>query len=253
VALIDDITEHRRLEAVRRDFVANISHELKTPVGAIGLLAETLLGEDDPEVAARLAGRIQSESLWVGRTIDDLLELSRIETSSVQQPAQVSVAGVIGEAVSRINPAAEHAGISIDTTGVDPAVEVRGDARQLTSAISNLLDNAVKYSDPGSTVEVGARVADDGLLSISVSDHGIGIPARDIERVFERFYRVDQGRSRETGGTGLGLAIVRHVAANHRGTVEVASRLGEGSTFTLRLPVSHFPEPTPHTETELVR
>ena len=236
VAMIDDITEHRRLEAVRRDFVANISHELKTPVGAIGLLAETLLGEDDPEVASRLAGRIQAESLRVGRTIDDLLELSRIETSSVHQHDAVALVGVIDEAVSRIQPAAEQAGITIDATGVDHGVEVRGDARQLTSAISNLLDNAVKYSDAGSTVDVGAELGDDGRVAVSVSDRGIGIPARDLERIFERFYRVDQGRSRQTGGTGLGLAIVRHVAANHHGTVEVESRLGEGSTFTLRFP-----------------
>jgi two-component system sensor histidine kinase SenX3 len=252
VAVIDDITEHRRLEAVRRDFVANISHELKTPVGAIGLLAETLLGEDDPAVASRLAGRIQSESLRVGRTIDDLLDLSRIETSSVDHPDSVALDGIIGEAVSRIHPAAEQAGISIDVSGVDHAIEVPGDARQLTSAVSNLLDNAVKYSDPGSTVEVGAELGEDGRVSLTVADHGIGIPARDLERIFERFYRVDQGRSRETGGTGLGLAIVRHVAVNHHGTVEVESRLGEGSVFTLRVPATATVA-VPSSHEELVR
>ena len=250
VALINDITEQRRLEAVRRDFVANVSHELKTPVGAIGLLAETLLGEDDPEVAARLAGRVQSESLRVGRTIEDLLELSRIETSSVLQPDEVALVEIIGEAVSRIQPAAEQAGIALDASGVDRGVEVRGDARQLTSAVSNLLDNAMKYSDAGSSVEIGARLGDDGRVAISVSDHGIGIPKRDLERVFERFYRVDQGRSRQTGGTGLGLAIVRHVAANHHGTVEVESELGEGSTFTLRIPATSLPDASPSIELE---
>ncbi len=174
----------------------------------------------------------------MGRTIDDLLELSRIETSSVYQSDAVALAGIIDEAVSRIRPAAEQAGITIDARGVDRGVEVSGDGRQLTSAISNLLDNAVKYSDAGSTVEVGAELGDEGRVAVSVSDRGIGIPARDLERIFERFYRVDQGRSRQTGGTGLGLAIVRHVAANHHGTVEVESRLGEGSTFTLRIPAT---------------
>jgi two-component system sensor histidine kinase SenX3 len=235
VAVIEDVTERRHLEAVRRDFVANISHELKTPVGAIGLLAETMLGEDDPAVVARLAGRIQSESLRVGRTIEDLLELSRIETSAAAQADRLLVRELVDEAVSRIRPAAEQAGIAIDATGVDRAVVVRADRRQLTSAISNLLDNAVKYSDPGASVEVAARLDDSGQVALSVADHGIGIPARDLERIFERFYRVDQGRSRQTGGTGLGLAIVRHIAANHEGRVEVESRLGEGSTFTLHL------------------
>jgi two-component system sensor histidine kinase SenX3 len=235
VAVIEDVTERRHLEAVRRDFVANISHELKTPVGAIGLLAETMLGEDDPEVVARLAGRIQSESLRVGRTIEDLLELSRIETSAAGHADRLAVHELVDEAVSRIRPAAEQAGIAIDASGVDRSVEVRADRRQLTSAISNLLDNAVKYSDPGGSVEVAARLDDSGQVAVSVADHGIGIPARDLERIFERFYRVDQGRSRQTGGTGLGLAIVRHIAANHDGRVEVASRLGDGSTFTLHL------------------
>jgi two-component system sensor histidine kinase SenX3 len=243
VAVIEDVTERRHLEAVRRDFVANISHELKTPVGAIGLLAETMVGEDDPEVVARLAGRIQSEALRVGRTIEDLLELSRIETSAAGQADRLVVHELVDEAVSRIRPAAEQAGIAIDASGVDRTVVVRADRRQLTSAISNLLDNAVKYSDAGGSVEVAARLDDSGQVALSVADHGIGIPARDLERIFERFYRVDQGRSRQTGGTGLGLAIVRHIAANHEGRVEVESRLGEGSTFTLHLRGSATPTP----------
>jgi two-component system, OmpR family, sensor histidine kinase SenX3 len=234
VAIVDDITERRRLEAVRTDFVANISHELKTPVGAIGLLAETLEAEDDPEVAERLAHRIHDEAFRVGRTIDDLLDLSKIELGQVSSPESVSVEGIVREAVARIRPAAEHAAITV-TASVPDGLVVAGDRRQLTSALSNLLDNAVKYSDPGGSVEVEA-VGRAGEVQLTVSDHGIGIPARDIERVFERFYRVDQARSRETGGTGLGLAIVRHVVANHHGSVEVDSRLGEGSTFTLLLP-----------------
>ena len=240
VVIIDDVTERHRLEAVRRDFVANISHELKTPVGAIGLLAETLMAEDDPAVASRLADRIQSEALRVGRTIEDLLELSRIETVRAADHEPVAGADVVSEAVGRLRPAAEQRGIGLEVDAVDD-VDVAGDRRQLTSALYNLLDNAVKYSDAGTPVRVAARVQADGTVVLSVTDRGIGIPARDLERVFERFYRVDQARSRQTGGTGLGLAIVRHVAVNHRGSVDVDSRLGEGSTFTLVLPALNPP------------
>jgi two-component system sensor histidine kinase SenX3 len=235
VAVVDDITERRRLEAVRTDFVANISHELKTPIGAIGLLAETLEVERDPEVAARLAARIQAESLRVGRTIEDLLELSRIELGQVAPLEQVRVADIVHEAVERIRPAAEHAAISLHAEDVPADLAVAGDRRQLLSALSNLLDNAVKYSDAGGSVEVAAA-ADGDRVVLGVTDHGIGIPSRDVERVFERFYRVDQARSRQTGGTGLGLAIVRHVVVNHHGSIDVESRLGEGSRFVLRLP-----------------
>jgi two-component system sensor histidine kinase SenX3 len=238
VAVVEDMTERRQLEAVRTDFVANISHELKTPVGAIGLLAETLQSEDDPTVSARLAGRIQVESLRVGRTIEDLLELSRIELGQVSVLEPVILDEIVEEAVGRIRPAAEQAGITLVTDAVDREVEVSADRRQLTSALSNLLDNAVKYSDTGRTVEVSVSEEGDEVV-LCVADHGIGIPSRDIERVFERFYRVDQARSRQTGGTGLGLAIVRHVVANHHGSVEVESRLGEGSRFTLRFPAHH--------------
>jgi two-component system sensor histidine kinase SenX3 len=237
VAVVDDITDRRRLEAVRTDFVANISHELKTPVGAIGLLAETLQAEDDPEVVERLATRIQNEAVRVGGTIEDLLELSRIELGQVSELGPVFVDDIVVEAVERMRPAAEQAGISVVAECLPDELVIAGDRRQLISALSNLLDNAVKYSDPGGSVEVEAVAADD-VVVISVADHGIGIPNRDIERVFERFYRVDQARSRQTGGTGLGLAIVRHVVANHHGSVEVESRLGEGSRFTLRIPAT---------------
>jgi two-component system, OmpR family, sensor histidine kinase SenX3 len=237
VVVIDDVSERRRLDDMRRDFIANISHELKTPVGAISLLAETLLAEDDPEVTQRLAGRVVSESSRVSRTIDDLLELSRIETEEAPQFETVPVADVVGDAVARIRPAAEHAGLPLEVAPVDPVLAVEGDRRQITSALSNLLDNAVKYSDAGATIEVRATLVD-GHAEIAVRDHGIGIPALDVERIFERFYRVDQARSRRTGGTGLGLAIVRHVAHNHDGDVRVESRLGEGSTFTLSLPAA---------------
>jgi two-component system sensor histidine kinase SenX3 len=234
LVVIDDVSERRRLENVRRDFVANISHELKTPVGALGLLAETLSGEDDPAVVQRLAERLQAEALRVGRTIDDLLELSRIEAEESRPVEPVPVHLVLAEAVERMRPAADQARIAIEVEEPSSRLTVLGDRRQLVSAMYNLLENAVKYSDAGSTVDVRATT-NGSWVDVAVEDHGIGIPRRDLERVFERFYRVDRGRSRETGGTGLGLAIVRHVASNHQGEVRVESREGEGSVFTLRL------------------
>ncbi len=240
LVVIDDVTDRRRLEAMRRDFVANISHELKTPVGALALLAETLLAEDDPAVARRLAERMLAEAFRVGRTIDDLLELSRIEADEESQRDDVGIGQVLAEAVGRVEPAAEQQEIAIEVEAPPPRLTVAGDRRQLVSATYNLLENAVKYSDPGSSVQVRART-DGRFVDITVQDHGIGIPRRDLERVFERFYRVDRARSRETGGTGLGLAIVRHVAGNHAGEVRVESLEGEGSTFTLRLPVGAGP------------
>jgi two-component system sensor histidine kinase SenX3 len=240
LAVVDDVSERRRLEATRRDFVANISHELRTPIGAVGLLAETLLAEDDPDVANRLAERIVAEAFRLARTIEDLLVLSTIESGETSERERVPVHQAVAEAVERIRPAAEQAGIDIAVTEPDRRIAILGDRRQVTSALYNLLDNAVKYSDAGSEVEVSA--ATDGVdVVVRVRDHGIGIPKADLERVFERFYRVDQARSRTTGGTGLGLAIVRHVATNHLGEVRVDSRLGEGSTFELILPSASGP------------
>jgi two-component system sensor histidine kinase SenX3 len=240
LVVIDDVTDRRRLAAVRRDFVANISHELKTPVGALGLLAETLLAEDEPAVARRLAERMLDEAFRVGRTIDDLLALSQIEADEAGIRDEVPIEVVVAEAVDRVRPAAEQRGIAIDVGEAPARLTVLGDRRQLVSATYNLLENAVKYSDRGSAVRVRART-DGRWIELSVADDGIGIPGRDLERVFERFYRVDRARSRETGGTGLGLAIVRHVASNHSGEVRVESLEGEGSTFTLRLPVGSGP------------
>jgi two-component system sensor histidine kinase SenX3 len=235
LAIIDDVSERRRLEAVRRDFVANISHELKTPVGALGLLAETIAAEDDPAVTRRLAERMTGEAIRVGRIIDDLLALSRIEAEEHPMREPVAVRELVEEAVERIRSLADANDITIATDGVGRRHSVRGDRRQLVSALANLLENACKYSDTGSSVRV-ASTTDGTSIEIAVRDEGIGIPTTDLERVFERFYRVDRARSRDTGGTGLGLAIVRHVAGNHRGDVRVESREGEGSTFTLRLP-----------------
>ena len=236
VAVIEDVSERRRLEAIRRDFVANMSHELKTPVGALGLLAETLADEEDPEVVNRLAGRIQGEAQRVARIMDDLLDLSRIESEETPTREPVPVHLVVAQAAERVRSVAEQRGIRIRIGEPPRQLSVLGDRRQLISALYNLMENAVKYSDDGSTVEVGGRT-DNRWVELRVRDHGIGIPAQDLERIFERFYRVDRARGRDTGGTGLGLAIVRHVATNHGGEVLVESREGAGSTFTLRLPL----------------
>jgi two-component system sensor histidine kinase SenX3 len=238
--VVEDISERQRLEAVRRDFVANISHELKTPVGALGLLAETLSGEDDPEVARRLAMRMQTEAFRVARTIEDLLQLSQIETTELPSKEVVAVEAIVREAVDRTRPSAELRDVKTVVDDLPRRLAVVGDRRQLVSAVANLCDNAAKYSDAGSEVRVAAT-SDGTWVEIAVTDQGIGIPARDLERVFERFYRVDRARSRDTGGTGLGLAIVRHVAQNHDGEVRVSSREGEGSTFTLKLPAAPGP------------
>ena len=235
IAVIDDISERRRLEEVRRDFVANVSHELKTPMGALGLLAETLLAETEPEVSNRLAQRIHDEAFRISRVIDDLLDLTRIESEESPPREPVLVNLIMAEAAERIRAAAEQRSIDIKLEEPSPPVAVLGDRRQLTSAMYNLLENAVKFSYDGGVVQFSGRT-EDGEVIVTVHDKGSGIPARDLERIFERFYRVDHGRSRSTGGTGLGLSIVRHVAQNHRGTVHVESREGEGSTFTLRLP-----------------
>ena len=243
IATLADVTERARLDAVRTDFVANLSHELKTPVGALAVLAETradlviapTLDVDDRAAAQRLASKMVMESHRLSESIDELLELSRIELEGADTRARVKADTIVCEAVSRVRPLAEPVGITVRVCLDDEPPVLFGDARQLASAMGNLLENAVKYSDPASTVEIGARALDDAV-EFWVRDWGIGIPARDLDRVFERFYRVDRARSRDTGGTGLGLSIVRHVASNHGGTVSVVSREGEGSTFVLHLP-----------------
>lgn len=237
VATIEDVTERSRLDAVRTDFVANISHELKTPVGALSVLAEALADEDQPEVVHRLAGKMVDEAMRVGRTIDDLLELSRIELGGEAVKDVVMASMVIGESVIRAQPLAERRDIRIEVVEPHERIRLLGDRRQLVSALGNLVENAVKYSDPDSRVEVSAS-SDGNWVELRVRDFGMGIPQKDLDRIFERFYRVDRARSRETGGTGLGLAIVRHVATNHGGDVTVASVEGEGSTFVLRIPAA---------------
>jgi two-component system, OmpR family, sensor histidine kinase SenX3 len=248
LAVIEDVSERRRLEDVRRDFIANVSHELKTPMGALGLLAETLQAERDPTVAQRLAERINSEAFRVNRIIEDLLDLSRIEGEGSPSREPVAVSLIVADAIERIRTAAEQHEVKVNFDEPETNQVVFGDRRQLTSALHALLENAVVYSPQDGSVDIAvtrkeATIDGDGeavgpCVDIEIRDRGVGIPAKDLERIFERFYRVDPGRARETGGTGLGLSIVRHVAQNHGGTVLVESREGEGSTFTLELPLN---------------
>jgi two-component system, OmpR family, sensor histidine kinase SenX3 len=236
--LLEDVTESRRLEAVRRDFVANVSHELKTPVGALTLLAEAVQdAADDPTAVRRFAGRMQHEGNRLARLVAELIELSRLQGADPLPAAtEVPVDRIVAESLDRTRLGADNAGIVV-VSGGDRGLSVRGSESQLITALSNLVDNAVAYSPAGTRVAVGTRRRDDHV-EISVSDQGIGIAERDLERVFERFYRADPARSRATGGTGLGLAIVKHVASNHGGGVSVWSVEGSGSTFTLRLPIA---------------
>jgi two-component system sensor histidine kinase SenX3 len=235
LATIEDITERSRLDAVRTDFVANISHELKTPVGALLLLAEAMAESDDAAITSRLTGKVLYESQRLSRTIDDLLELSQIELGGQTLQEVVPTGLVIAEAVDRVRPLAERRSIVLTAREPSARLKVLGDRRQLVSALANLVENGVKYSEPGGEVVVQANT-DGTWVDLVVTDGGIGIPTRDLDRIFERFYRVDRARSRETGGTGLGLSIVRHVATNHGGRVSVRSVEGEGSVFTLRIP-----------------
>ena len=238
VAFTRDVSESRRVESVRRDFVANVSHELKTPIGALGLLAETIASTDDVRVVQQLADRVVREADRLSRIVDDLLDLSQIEAQEAPSRAPIPVRLLVSESVDLVQAAADLADVPILVTPQPPDIELACDRRQMRSALMNLLDNAIKYSGPREPVEIGARLEGD-RVALVVRDHGIGIPTRDLERIFERFYRVDRARSRETGGTGLGLAIVRHVAQAHGGDVSVESREGEGSLFTLHVPISN--------------
>src|SRR5687767_6399183 len=245
VALVlQDVTEARRVEAVRRDFVANVGHELKTPVGALALLAEAIEGAaDDPEAVQRFAARIAHESDRLGRLVRELIDLSRLQGAEpLPELAPVDVDRVLAEAVDRTRTAAQAKGLTIAVGGRSGLV-VQGVESQLATAVTNLLANAVAYSAGSDRIAVAAR-ARSGFAEIAVTDSGIGIPRKDRNRVFERFYRVDQSRDSSTGGTGLGLAIVKHVASNHGGSVTVWSEEGLGSTFTLRIPLAQ-PAPLP--------
>jgi two-component system sensor histidine kinase SenX3 len=242
LVLVEDRTEARRVDDVRRDFVANVSHELKTPVGAMSLLAEALMdAADDPEAVRRFAGRMQHESERLTRLVQDVIELSRLQGHDpLKAPTMVSLDDVVGEAVDRSRLTAEARGIDL-VCGGQAGLTVMGDSRQLVTALGNLVDNAVRYGPAGSRVAVSTHVVDGiggRVAEVSVTDEGPGIAEAERERIFERFYRVDSARSRDTGGTGLGLSIVKHVAAGHGGEATVWSAEGTGSTFTLRLPAA---------------
>ena len=236
VVYVDDQSEHARMEATRRDFVANVSHELKTPVGAMGVLAEAVLASaDDPETVRHFAEKMVTESTRLANMVGELIELSRLQGAErLPDLDAVDVDTVVAEALSRHKVAADNADISI-TTDPPTGFRVRGDQTLLVTALANLVSNAIAYSPNGSSVSISRRRRGDNV-EIAVTDRGIGIAAADQERVFERFFRVDKARSRATGGTGLGLAIVKHVAANHNGSIRLWSQPGTGSTFTLSIP-----------------
>lgn len=280
VGVIEDVTEARHTDRVRSDFVANVSHELRTPVGAMSVLAETIADADDPEVIARMTARMQREASRLSSTIEDLLVLSRLESGPVIEPETIDLVSVVTMAIERTDEAAIRQGVRVGVENkAGTPILVDGDQGQLVSAVANLLENAIKYSDTGTSVSIllnatrltdpdpaadeqsgldepgslesapvesgsGAPTAGDlpedrlGTAELVISDDGIGIPDRDLDRIFERFYRVDSARSRETGGTGLGLSIVRNAVRNHHGEVGVTSVEGQGSTFTVRLPIS---------------
>ncbi|MEU9931930.1 ATP-binding protein [Streptomyces anulatus] len=240
--LVEDLTEARRIEAVRRDFVANVSHELKTPTGALSLLSEAVMdASDDPEAVERFAGRMQIEATRLTNLVQELIDLSRVQNDDPLEDAEpVKVETLVAEAIDRCRQQAGSKQITMASAGAE-GLTVWGNRGQLVGALGNLVENAVNYSPAHTRVGIAARrLTSPGgdLIEIAVTDQGIGISEKDRERVFERFYRVDPARSRATGGTGLGLAIVKHVAASHGGEVTVWSSEGQGSTFTLRLPES---------------
>ncbi len=236
VLLVEDHTAARRVEEVRRDFVANVSHELKTPVGGLALLAEAVLdARDDPDAVARFAQRMQVEATRLSALVKEIVDLSRLQVAdTLHEPRLVTVDAVVAEAVEQSRVAAEAKGMSLVGRCEDD-LKVYGDAELLVTAVRNLIGNAIAYSGEGTRVGVGARRADD-VVEITVTDQGVGIPASEQQRIFERFYRVDEARSRATGGTGLGLSIVKHICSNHGGDVTVWSEEGRGSTFTIHLP-----------------
>jgi two-component system, OmpR family, sensor histidine kinase SenX3 len=237
LVLVEDRTEIRRLDAVRRDFVANVSHELKTPVGALSLLSEAVFAaSEDPDAVRRFAGRMQQEATRLTALVQDLIDLSRLQSDDpLVKAVPVDLDEVVEMAMDRAGAVAEAREIELVGTGVQ-GLRVLGDAHQLATGLGNLVENAVNYSPDRTKVVVAVR-REGELAEISVTDQGVGIPEQDLKRIFERFYRVDPARSRITGGTGLGLSIVKHIAATHGGDVAVWSVEGAGSTFTLRLPL----------------
>ncbi|MFZ9317050.1 MAG: sensor histidine kinase [Candidatus Nanopelagicaceae bacterium] len=238
LVLISDQSEARRIDAVRRDFVANVSHELKTPIGALGLLSEAILGaKDQPDAVVKFASRMQIEAKRLTDLVQEIIDLSRLQSSDPLQKAfDVEASDVVREAVAQAALSAESRKITVEIGEIEDATVI-GDRDQLIMAVLNLVENAINYSPENTKVSVVVKVKQE-LLEISVTDQGIGIAEGELARVFERFYRVDPARSRMTGGTGLGLSIVKHVALNHGGDIKVWSKEGVGSTFTLQLPIA---------------
>ncbi len=238
LVLISDQSEARRIDAVRRDFVANVSHELKTPIGALGLLSEAILGaKDQPDAVVKFASRMQMEAKRLTDLVQEIIDLSRLQSSDPLQKAfDVEASDVVREAVAQAAFSAESRKITVEIGEIEDATVI-GDRDQLIMAVLNLVENAINYSPENTKVSVVVKVKQE-LLEISVTDQGIGIAEGELARVFERFYRVDPARSRMTGGTGLGLSIVKHVALNHGGDIKVWSKEGVGSTFTLQLPIA---------------
>jgi two-component system sensor histidine kinase SenX3 len=237
VLLVDDLSEERRVDAVRRDFVVNVSHELKTPVGALALLAEAISSStDDTESMKRFADRMQVEAGRLTSLINDLTQLSRLQSDEPLAHAEmIDIRDVVRQAVDDVRVSSVVKSIEVQIGDVE-SLPVYGERDQLVMALRNLLTNAIAYSEPSTRVAVGTRTQDSYVL-VDVKDQGTGIAQSDIDRIFERFYRVDPARSRATGGTGLGLAIVKHVCLNHGGECRVWSEVGVGSTFTLALPL----------------
>ena len=238
LVLISDESEARRIEAVRRDFVANVSHELKTPIGALGLLSEAILGaKDQPDAVVKFATRMQNEAKRLTELVQEIIDLSRLQSSDpLLKALAVEVSDVVREAVDQAQFSSEQRAISLEIGDVEDATVI-GDREQLITAVHNLVENAVSYSPEHTKVSIVTKRIGN-IVEISVTDQGIGIAEENLNRIFERFYRVDPARSRLTGGTGLGLSIVKHIALNHGGDVKVWSKVGVGSTFTLQLPVA---------------
>lgn len=237
LVLLSDESEAQRVHEVRRDFVANISHELKTPIGALSLLSEAVLSaKDDPESVTKFATRMQHEAKRLTELVQEIINLSRLQDSDPLSVAdEVRIDDIIQVAVDQCQTIAQARKIEVTSTKSSEAV-VLGDGEQITMAVHNLIENAINYSPENTKVSVTTEI-EEGIVQISVTDQGIGIPESDQARIFERFYRVDPARSRETGGTGLGLSIVKHVATKHGGDVKVWSAPAVGSTFALRLPI----------------
>ncbi len=238
ILTLEDRTEARRLDETRRDFVANISHELKTPIGAIGLLAETLQGAtDDPEAVLKFASSLQREASRLGHIVQEIIELSRLQAATeVKNSIECRLSDLISDSLERVRILADSKNMRL-VADLDDSILIEVSYEQIATAITNLFENAINYSDPGGQVGISLKRADN-FAEIVVTDSGVGIALEDQARIFERFYRVDASRSRETGGTGLGLAIVKHIALNHGGEISVFSKPGLGSTFTLTLPLT---------------